>query len=559
MQSADSPACAAPVVEVDKKERREEEDGRKQAEKTKTVLGLTQIEAVILSAHTIVRFFLQSSDFAVPVLLATLDPSSLLAPALFGLCTRAAKFLLSPSLGAWMDRRTRKQGLRVGLLMQVVGSVTACLSFLTLALFLPDTSETGAGQEGEGGVGGSGMLFSTPTTAMASVFLLIGGSIDALGNVVITVAIECDWVTLLVPKPRLPTVNAWFQRMDLAMEIAGPAAVGAAIAVATTRTAIAGVIVAVYVCTVVSLVFQYAVMSRLLVKFPSLMKRKVDEKEKSKNPLHGFVKGWTILLHHKGGVWIVVGAMVMIWITVLSPHNVLLTAYLTEQGMEAWSLAIFRGVGAGFGVASTIMAPLLIKKMQPDRSSLLFLWSESCILLLSIPCFLIATSPFMLEKMGIDETINATTAFAFPPQAPLATAMALIFLLFLILARFGVYGFSVSQRVILQELTSEATRLQVFGAEKSLTSLASLLVFLAGVILNDTTLFTPLIYVSTGAVFVGAILISVWRLRYGAYYASLTAGAHDEDKELKGVEEEDEAEKDGEREGDGEAGKEASV
>jgi len=47
---------------------------------------------------------------------------------------------------------------------------------------------------------------------------------------------------------------------------------------------------------------------------------------------------------------------------VLSPHNIIFTAYLKQTGYAEWELGIFRGIGALMGVIATFVFPWVAAK-----------------------------------------------------------------------------------------------------------------------------------------------------------------------------------------------------
>jgi len=55
-------------------------------------------------------------------------------------------------------------------------------------------------------------------------------------------------------------------------------------------------------------------------------------------------------------------AYCMLWLTILSPQNIVFTSFLKSIGSKEWQLALFRGAGAVFGVASTFGFPSFVAR-----------------------------------------------------------------------------------------------------------------------------------------------------------------------------------------------------
>jgi len=80
------------------------------------------------------------------------------------------------------------------------------------------------------------------------------------------------------------------------------------------------------------------------------------------------------------------------------------------------------------------------------------------------------------------------------------------------------YGFEVGEISILQQGIPEAVRGRVNSVESSLTSLASLLIFLGGFILSNPDLFIYLVWFSTFFVVSGGLSFIFWFIKWRNSY-----------------------------------------
>lgn len=87
---------------------------------------------------------------------------------------------------------------------------------------------------------------------------------------------------------------------------------------------------------------------------------------------------------------------------------------------------------------------------------------------------------------------------------------AYLFLLFILLSRVGLYGFSNGEFELRQRLIPETQRGQLNSLSSFLTTFATLLLFILGSLLPGTEYFKYLVYMSVAAVICGNILFFRW-------------------------------------------------
>jgi len=89
-------------------------------------------------------------------------------------------------------------------------------------------------------------------------------------------------------------------------------------------------------------------------------------------------------------------------------------------------------------------------------------------------------------------------------------ALGIIFLTLIIFSRIGLYGFEVGEITIIQYGVEENIRGEISSVESSLTSLASLAIFVAGYIIREPSNFIWLVWGSVIFISTGALLYAAW-------------------------------------------------
>ncbi len=174
-------------------------------------------------------------------------------------------------------------------------------------------------------------------------------------------------------------------------------------------------------------------------------------------------------------------AYALLWLTVLSPHGVLLTAWLRTQGhLSEAGVGIFRGLGALFGLVATVVFPwVLARTSLVAASRALIIFEAACV-------------------------VGAAVAFA------AGAGFAAAFLGLVLLSRVGLYGFSLGETEIRQVTIDPAVRGRVNGFANALTSIATLGLYGAGASLEGPEQFSLLVYGSAACVTAGAVVFVAW-------------------------------------------------
>lgn len=403
----------------------------------------------------------QAWDFAVPLALVAVFPANLEVVALYYLLVRCAHMLLVARVCAWMDRWNRLRAIRLGIGVQTVGVILAVGGIHALL-----------------GAAGAG-VWASPESAMAFGLVLLAGLLASLGSSMMDIAVSQDWIPTIVPADELAAVNSRLRQVDLFTEVAAPVVAGLILAVRTEAAPLLG-FGCVAAWNIVSFVPEYRLLRRVYDAESHLASKAAEiAVPKATSLLRSLAGGWRDFFAQPAALSIL--AYAFLWMTVLSPHGVLLTAWLrTEWGLSEASVGLFRGLGAIFGLLATVAFPRVLARLGLVKATQAFIvWEAVCLVLAGVAFW-----------NGKD--------------------YALLFSLGILLSRVGLYGFSLGEVEIRQRSIPPAVRGRVNGFANALTSLATLGVYGAGALLKDPSDFSKLVYGSIAFVCVGAGTFALW-------------------------------------------------
>jgi iron-regulated transporter 1 len=179
-------------------------------------------------------------------------------------------------------------------------------------------------------------------------------------------------------------------------------------------------------------------------------------------------------------------AYALLWLSVLSPHGVLLTAFLKDGWRTPeWMIGIFRGLGAVFGLGATVLFPVLLKRVSVERTSFIFLAFQTVAILIGLGFFLEGGD---VGRIG--------------------------FLIAILFSRIGLYGFSLGEMQIRQVEIAPPLRGQINGFASALTALATIGLYGAGAALPSTDDFRILVICSVTLVALALFVYWNWLRRH---------------------------------------------
>lgn len=399
----------------------------------------------------------QAWDFAVPIVLLTILPGQLKFASLYYLFVRFAHVLILPSFASKIDRVSRSKSALWGISMQLAGVIAG-----TIAVY---------------------WLYSDNSSNLAFLFLTLAGLVSGLGASFMDIAVANDLVPSAFSGSELPKFNSRLRQCDLLTEVTAPILAGLLLLLKSDSFPLFGFFL-IAIWNLISFGPEYALLTSIFKERPDLQTKdvKVDPNAKL-SLLKKFMDGWSSF--SKQPVALATTAYAILWLSALSPHGVLLTAFLKDGWtMPEWMIGTFRGLGAFFGLAATLIFPKVISKVGLEKGSLLFLAFQFGCVAFALMFFLFAT-----------------------PNAQIG------FLGFVLLSRIGLYGFSLGEVQLRQILVPSAVRGEINGFASALTGIATLGLYGAGSLLPATEDFWLLVMGSTASVGLALLTFSFWRSR----------------------------------------------
>ncbi|MBX2994880.1 MAG: ABC transporter substrate-binding protein [Bdellovibrionaceae bacterium] len=405
----------------------------------------------------------QAWDFAVPLTFLAILPGELRIAALYYFLVRLALVFFLPRLTRLIDEMDRYRVTKLGIFLQLAGVLIGFGAVLGLSLF-----------------GARELLLGGIPAYASFVVMVFGGVLASLGSSFMDIAIANDLVPSSLNADQLGAFNSHLRQVDLATEVGAPILAGLLLLVGDANSALIGFsLIALW--NTVSFIPEYLLLRSIYHDRPDLLSKppKIEESAKL-NAFQKFALGWKQFA--KEPVAMVVTAYSFLWLSVLSPHGVLLTAYLKDAWkLPEWEIGIFRGAGAIFGLAATVAFPVVIKKYGLVLGSGRFLFSQTAMVIAALLFFL------MDSRVG-----------------------QIGFLLFVLLSRIGLYGFSMGEMQIRQLGIPPRVRGEVNGFAGSLTAIATLVLFGMGSALSETSDFKYLVLISVASVVAAFIIYGIW-------------------------------------------------
>lgn len=406
----------------------------------------------ILLSRLLTRSGDQAWDFAVPIVLIALFPQNPRIAFLYFFLIRLGSVVLMPHAGRLIDKLRRSDCLKLGIGLQL-GSVLAAAA---MVFVLSKTSG----------------LALVPFTV-----LVLMGLLSTIGAGIMDIAVSNDLTPMTLPPERLPKFNARLRQLDLFTEVTSPLLAGLLLLVPHPSLAHFGFYLIV-LWNVLTFYPEYMLLSRILASTPGLNQVKAVSVQTKQTFLAKLSVGWGCFA--RSPVALTVSAYALLWLSVLSPHGVLLTAFLSSGWqLSAPLLGAFRGLGAVFGLLATLLYPSLHQRLGLRLASQSFIVFQATALVFAFAAFLIG-----------------------------GEAGQLGFLALILFSRVGLYGFSLGEMELRQRLIPEHQRGEINGVAQALTGLATLVVFGLGIIFATPESFVYLVAISVSAVVLGALLFT---------------------------------------------------
>jgi iron-regulated transporter 1 len=418
-----------------------------------------KIENKILLSRFLTRSGDQAWDFAVPLILIEMFPSNIKLAFVYFFTTKLGTVLFMPYVGRVIDKLQRRNSLKLGIGLQVFSVIMSAL----IIFYLNKNIESSFTLEYRNFI-----IF---------IFLLLMGIVSVIGTNTMEIAVASDLVPSALTKDRLPIFNSRLRQLDLLTEVTSPIIAGLLLLVSSSEFRHLGFYLIV-AWNVLSFYPEYVLLNRILNHHPALNEKHVVPQLSKTGFIAKLKMGWNTFIHQP--ISIVILAYSLLWISVLSPHGVILTAFLKG----GWSLSepvigCFRALGAVFGLSATFIYPKLHYRFGIIKTGKIFISFQALMVALALTSFFVESSYTQL-----------------------------LFLFFILLSRIGLYGFGLSETELRQVSIPEGLRGEINGVASSLTGLATLIIFGFGIIFSSVEKFKYLGLLSSFAVVLAALIFN---------------------------------------------------
>ncbi|KAG9457835.1 hypothetical protein H6P81_002343 [Aristolochia fimbriata] len=431
--------------------------------------GLYALYACSLAGNLVEQLW----SFAWPAAVALLHPS-LLPVAVVSFFTKLTIFVGGPLVGNLMDSFPRVKAYNCLNFVQAAAQLLSAAMIIQALTSVPPTSATS--------------VLLQPWF----VILVLAGGIERLSGLALGVALERDWVVLLAGSNRpiaLAQANAMLSRIDLLCEIAGASVFGILLSKYDTVTCLklaAGLMI----CTlpvVMLLVFltnklSTDVLDRSKIlnssEKPFMASRIPDPGNLVEQSLDAIKHGW--IEYKQQPVLPASVAYVLLYFNIVLTPGGLMTAFLTQHGLNPSIIGGFSGLCAFMGVAATFISSNLVKRLGILKAGAAGLIFQASLLSVAVAVY---WSGSLSHK---------------PPL--------LFFLFLIVLSRLGHMSYDVVGAQILQTGIPSNKANLIGTTEISIASLAEFVMLGVAIVANDLSHFGFLAMLSVSSV-VGAALL----------------------------------------------------
>lgn len=349
-----------------------------------------------------------------------------------------------------MDRTDRLRVMKWGIALQCAGVALALVILGLLVAGRPDPSAQDA---------------DTQHMPVGLLVAMIGcGILETMGAMISSVAVKKDWVPTIWANRKstqLAAINVGMGNIDLACEMFGPLCAGLVL----QASGGAGGFAWVGFANIASFVLEALLLLSVLRTNPALETPK-PQAAAAAAPAGAAHKGLLffqslpLFAAQPSGVPLLILSYALLWFTVLSPHGVVLTAYLQTRDVSPPMLSLFRAAGALSGLAGIQFFHVAGPRLGLRRVCALYLAILAAAVLVAAAVF--AAIP--THGHGGHESLGA---LGWP------------FLGAIVVSRFGLYGFDTGLLQLEQLHVDEAHRGALGAVESSLCSLGTMSIFLA--------------------------------------------------------------------------------
>jgi len=445
--------------------------------------------------------------FAGGVFMLHLQDHNLRLTAIYGLVIASAVILFGASLGKWIDRTKRLFAAKTFLVIQ---NTCVSLCAVLLSWFIVYKSENPE--------------ISDYWVLLVSVIAIILASVARLASSGVNIIIQKDWIVIIADhdNDKLAKMNSILRTIELTTYMLAPAAGGFLFSYIGDRGT--GIFIAAW--NIVSVCLEYLLLIQIFKIHPKLADIKVfniedqqkaeEDNKTKKNVFKDTYDGWKTYFNHpvrNAGL-----GLSFLFMTVLGFDNITY-GYCLMQGVPHFALGILVGISALVGVLGSLAYPLIREKVGLERSGLLgmfLLISTSSLAVLSV---FLPGSPLDLtyqeaanhsnagnKSHNMMEEYESLTLSEFISKY----CSVSVFLLGIILARFGLWIVDLTINQILQERVEESVRGTVNGVQDSLNNSLDLIKCILVIFLPNRETFGLLIILSYVSINIGWLMYCMY-------------------------------------------------
>lgn len=402
-------------------------------------------------------------EFGAVLFLATIYPGTLLPVSIYALIRALSAVLLSPKIGHLIDSSSRLPLIRLSILGQRIAVVASCAIFLVL--FHKKASLYG--------------LTLTPFF----ILLVLLACMEKLCSILNTIAIERDWVVVIAAEDAsvLENLNAQMRRIDLSCKMLAPLAVALLDGWSASMA-----VWMILITNTVSVGIEYPLLARTFRQVPSLGETRLTpvdggntRADASPEPEQGLntstntfwgrcfaLRCTSLGFYMRQSAFLPSLALSILYLTVLSFSGQMITFLLalTDPKISSTSLGLLRTLSTVSEISSTFIAPRVMSRIGAVRAGIWFLSWQAM---------------WLSSAVGL---LWVGSEWSSQPSLP-------VFILGVILSRFGLWSFDLCAQLIIQESVLPAFRGSFSAVEASLQNFFEICAFATTVIFPEPEQF----------------------------------------------------------------------
>jgi len=458
----------------------------------------------VYAAHSLSTWGDNMWWFAGGVFMLHLQDDDLRLTAIYGLVIAASVIMFGASIGNWIDRTKRLTAAKTFLIVQ-----NTCVSLCALILsgFIGYKDKIDPSYQHYGVI-------------IVSVLAILLASIARLASSGVNIIIQKDWIVVIANNnnDKLARMNSVLRTIELTTYMLAPAAGGLLLDyIGYIGT---GIFIAVW--NIVSVFLEFTLLILIYRKYPklgSIKKPEDDNKnkdEEKRNVVKDTIEGWKTYMNHpvrNAGL-----GLAFLFMTVLGFDNITY-GYCLLQGVPHLALGVLVGISALIGVLGSVAYPPIRARVGIERTGLIGMFLLISTSSLAVLSAFLPGSPMNLDFFitGSNSTNNTGGADPVIEVASLTFdevvkkySSVSVFLLGIILARFGLWIVDLTINQILQERVAEDKRGVVNGVQDSLNNSLDLLKCVFVIILPDMETFALLIFLSFVSINIGWLMYALY-------------------------------------------------